>query len=228
MRIASSSRVGHVAPQVHAARLPSVALRQTGSLAFRSRRFGPGGGYRERMIRIEMLLPAAADDPVLVADISALVNQAYEVAEAGFWHRGVARTTLTETSDAITAGEVVVARDHGRLVGSMRTRQLDKETGWFGVLAVDHADGRRGIGGELIAFSESRALSAGARRMQLELLVPVQAHAHTDRLASWYGRLGYRETERRDLADVEPTAVPFLAISCDVAIMRKHLAAAIA
>jgi hypothetical protein len=58
--------------------------------------------------------------------------------------------------------------------------------------------------------------------------VPVQAHAHTDRLASWYGRLGYHETERRGLADVEPTAVPFLAIACDVAVMRKHFAVAVA
>jgi GNAT superfamily N-acetyltransferase len=177
------------------------------------------------MVGIEMLLPVAADDLALVAEISALVNRAYEVAEEGLWHGGVARTTLTETADAITAGEVVVARDHGRLVGSIRTRHLDSETGWFGVLAVDQANGRRGIGGKLVAFAESRALLAGASRMQLELLVPVQAHAHTDRLSTWYGRLGYHETERRDLADVEPSAVPFLATACDVAVMRKHLAA---
>ena len=177
------------------------------------------------MVGIEMLLPVAADDPELVADISALVNRAYEFAEEGLWHGGVARTTLPETYDAITAGEVVVARDDGRLVGSIRTRQLDSETGWFGVLAVDQTQGRRGIGGRLVAFAESRAMLAGASRMQLELLVPGQAHEHTDRLATWYGRLGYQETERRDLADVEPSAVSFLAIPCDVAVMRKQLAA---
>jgi GNAT superfamily N-acetyltransferase len=177
------------------------------------------------MVGIEGLLPEAIDDSALVAEIAALVNRAYEVAEDGLWHGGVARTTLTETSDAITAGEVVVARDRGRLVGSIRTRQLDSETGWFGVLAVDQADGGRGIGGKLVAYAESRASSAGAGAMQLELLVPLQSHAHTDRLAAWYGRLGYHETERRDLADVEPTAVPFLAIPCEVAVMTKRLAA---
>jgi GNAT superfamily N-acetyltransferase len=177
------------------------------------------------MVEIEGLLPDAVDDSALVAEIVALVNRAYDVAEEGLWHRGVARTTLAETSAAITAGEVVVARDLGRLVGSIRTRRLDTETGWFGALAVDQADGGRGIGGKLVAYAESRASSAGAETMQLELLVPLRRHAHTDRLAAWYGRLGYHETERRDLADVEPTAVPFLAIPCDVAVMKKRLAA---
>lgn len=59
--------------------------------------------------------------------------------------------------------------------------------------------------------------------MQLELLVPSVVHPHTARSASWYGRLGYRETGRRDLAAVEPAAVPFLATSCDVSIMVKAL-----
>jgi GNAT superfamily N-acetyltransferase len=177
------------------------------------------------MVGIEGLLPESVDDSGLVAEIAAVVNRAYDVAEEGLWRGGGARTTLTEMSDAITAGEVVVARDRGRLVGSIRTRRLDSETGWFGVLAVDQADGGRGIGGKLVAYAESRASSAGAGTMQLELLVPLQPHPHTDRLAAWYGRLGYHETERRDLADVEPTAVPFLAIPCDVAVMKKRLAA---
>jgi GNAT superfamily N-acetyltransferase len=178
------------------------------------------------MVEIEMLRPVAADDPALVAEIAALVNRAYGVAEHGLWHGGVARTTITETSDAITVGHVVVARDDGRLVGSVRTRSLDSDTGWFGVLAVEHADGGRGIGGDLVAYAERRAVSGGANTMQLELLVPLRSHAHTDRLAAWYGRLGYHETERRDLADVEPTAVPFLAIPCEVAVMQKRLTAA--
>ena len=177
------------------------------------------------MIEIEVLLPVAADDPELVAEITALVNRAYEVAEHWLWHAGVTRTTITEMADAITDGQVVVARDRGRLVGSIRTRWLDSETGWFGVLAVEQTDSGRGIGGELVAYAEHRAESGGACTMQLELLVPLRSHAHTDRLAAWYGRLGYRETERRDLADVEPTAVPSLAIPCEVAVMRKRLGA---
>ncbi len=176
------------------------------------------------MVEIEMLPAAAAHDAMLVAEVCDLVNRAYEVAERGLWHGGVARTTLTETADAVVLGELSVARDHGRLVGSIRTRQLDGDTGWLGVLAVDHAYSGRGIGGQLVGYAEGRAQSVAAITMQLELLVPVAAHAHTDLLAAWYGKLGYREVERRDLADVEPTAVPFLAAPCEVAVMQKRLA----
>jgi hypothetical protein len=47
------------------------------------------------VVAIEMLLPVAADDPALVAEIAALVNRAYDVAEEGLWRGGVARTTIT-------------------------------------------------------------------------------------------------------------------------------------
>ena len=170
-----------------------------------------------------MLPGAAAEDAALVAEVSELMNRAYQVAEQGLWHDGVARTTPTETAAAIVLGELAVARDQGRLVGSIRTRQIDSETGWFGELAVDGAHGGRGIGGKLVGYAEGSAMSDGARTMQLELLVPAVAHAHTELLAAWYARLGYREVERRDLADVEPTAVAFLAVPLEVTVMRKRL-----
>ena len=171
-----------------------------------------------------MLSVAAAADALLMSEVSDLVNRAYEVAERGLWRDGVARTTPLETAEAVVRGELVVAREQDHLVGSIRTRQIDGETGWLGALAVDQARGRRGIGGKLVGYAEGRALSTGASTMQLELLMPVAAHPHTDQLAAWYGRLGYREIERRDLADVEPSAVPFLAVVLEVAVMQKRLA----
>ena len=176
------------------------------------------------MLEIEMLLGAAAEDAALVAEVTELVNRAYQVAEHGLWDDGIARTTSGEAADAIVLGELAVARDRGRLVGTIRTRQIDSETGWFGALAVDHAHAGLGIGGKLVGYVEGRAMSGGARTMQLELLVPVVAHAHTELLAAWYGRLGYREVERRELADVDPAAVPFLAVPLEVTVMQKRLA----
>ena len=175
------------------------------------------------MLEIAMLPATAAEDAAVVAEVSALVNRAYQVAEQGLWIDGVARTTPRETADAVALGELAVAREQGGLVGSIRTRQIDSETGWFGALAVDPSHGGHGIGGKLVGFAEGRARSAGARTMQLELLVPLEAHPHTERLATWYGRLGYRETERLDLTEVEPTAVPFLAVPLEVTVMRKRL-----
>jgi GNAT superfamily N-acetyltransferase len=181
-------------------------------------------GSLAAMLEIEMLPASAAEDAVVVTDLSTLVNRAYRVAEQGLWTHGVARTTPAETAAAAALAELAVAREQGRLVGSIRTRQIDSETGWFGALAVDPAYGGHGIGGKLVRFVEIRAMSAGARTMQLELLVPLEAHAHTERLAAWYGRLGYQEAERRELEEFEPTAVPFLAVPLEVAVMRKPLA----
>jgi GNAT superfamily N-acetyltransferase len=140
-----------------------------------------------------MLPAAAAEDAALVAALSDLVNHAYDAAEQGLWHDGIARTT-------------------------------PGETGWFGALAVSGSDGGRGVGSALVALAERRARSGGATTMQMELLGPEATHAHTDRLAAWYRRLGYREIERRDLADVDPAAVPFLAVPLAVAVMEKRLA----
>ena len=182
-----------------------------------------GSSLAAMLVEIAMLPAAAAEDVAVVAEVSALVNRAYQVAEQGLWTDGVARTTLSETADAVTLGELAVAREQGRLVGSVRTRQIDCETGWFGALAVDPAHGGHGIGAKLVGFAEGRAMSADARTMQLELLVPLKVHAHTERLAAWYRRLGYRETERLHLMEVEPTAVPFLAVPLEVTVMRKQL-----
>lgn len=175
------------------------------------------------MVIVAVLPPSCADDDVLVADLTVLVNRAYELAEEGLWQSGVARTTEAETAEAIASGHVAVAREDGRILGSVRFLKLNETTAWFGVLAVEEGHGGKGVGAALVRFVESAAVASGASTMELELLVPTAVHPHTARLASWYRRLGYVEAERRDLAAVEPTAVPFLAVTCDVSIMRKAL-----
>jgi GNAT superfamily N-acetyltransferase len=103
-------------------------------------------------------------------------------------------------------------------------RMLDADTGWFGAMGVDPAFGGRGIGGRLVEFAEQRARSNGANTMQLELLVPVRSIAHTDRLAAGYSALGYRETENRDLAELDPTCIDDALVEIRVSVMRKSLA----
>ncbi len=159
-----------------------------------------------------------------MAKISDLVNRAYVLAEEGMWRTGVARTTVDETVEAISRRELAVAWEHGQLVGAIRSRRLDPGTGWFGALAVDVAHGGRGVGAQLVAFAETRARSSGESTMQLELLVPLDAHPHTERLAAWYLRRGYGEVRRCGLAEVEPDAVPFAAVALEVAVMQKPLA----
>jgi GNAT superfamily N-acetyltransferase len=173
----------------------------------------------------ELLPSTAADDVALVGLVCDLVNRAYEAAEAGLWREGYARTTPAETAAAIASGQVCVARVDGHVEAALQFRALDRETGWFGVLAVDPGSAGRGLASELVRFAEQHAATNGLSTMQLELLVPRPGpHPHTQRLAAWYSRLGYCEVDRRDLADVEPAAVEFLATPCDVVVYRKGLA----
>ena len=176
------------------------------------------------VVRIDWVPVSAADDVEIVAALTNLVNEAYEQAERGLWRPGVARTTLEETALAISLGELAVASSDGQLTGTVRTRLLDVETGWFGALAISAAFAGRGLGSQFVSFVESSARYAGARTMQLEVLTPHCAHPHIDWLTRWYQSLGYIDVERRALAEVEPSAVPFLVAPCDVTVMRKPLA----
>jgi GNAT superfamily N-acetyltransferase len=175
--------------------------------------------------RIDRLPVSAADDVEIVAALTTLVNEAYEQAERGLWRRpGVGRTTLEETASAISLGELAVVYSDGELAGTVRTRLLDVETGWFGALAISAGFAGRGLGLQFVSFVESSARDAGARVMQLEVLAPHIAHPHIDWLTRWYQSLGYIDVGRRALAEVEPSAVPFLVAPCDVTVMRKPLA----
>ena len=60
--------------------------------------------------------------------------------------------------------------------------------------------------------------------MQLELLIPTELEiAHSQMLAQWYRRLGYREVSRSPMEDFEPEALPFLATPCQIVVHRKQL-----
>src|SRR5687768_5428450 len=146
------------------------------------------------------MVPAdRASDADLVATIHDLVNDAYSTTERGLWVRDIPRVTLDDVAEAISIGRTAIAVHDGRVAGTVRTRMLDASTGWLGVLAVDlHAAGS-GLGRQLVTFAEQRSAGLGASTMRLEMLVPDVDHPHTDRLADWYGRLGYREVERRSL-----------------------------
>lgn len=175
-------------------------------------------------MRIDWVPVSAAGDVEVVAALTVLVNDAYELAERGLWRPGIARTTLEETALAISLGEVVVASSEGHLTGTVRTRLRDVETGWFGALAVGGAFAGRGVGSQVVSFVEANARDSGARVMQLEVLAPHSAHPHIDWLTRWYQSLGYVEVERCSLAEVEPSAVPFLLAPCEVAVLRKPFA----
>ena len=52
--------------------------------------------------------------------LTGLINDVYEVARAGLWRDGAARTTASEVAELIRAEQIAVAALQGQIVGSIR------------------------------------------------------------------------------------------------------------
>lgn len=172
----------------------------------------------------ELLPPSAAGDAALVDELTRLVNAAYGAAEEDLWVPGKDRIAPERVAEIVGAGELAVARVNGRIVGSVRVRDVEDEAGYFGLLAVDPALQGAGIGRELIGFAEAVSRAHGAKRMELRLLVPREGtDAGKSRLYDWYVRLGYEEVERGDFGESHPAAAGEWRTPLDVLTMHKRL-----
>jgi ubiquinone/menaquinone biosynthesis C-methylase UbiE/GNAT superfamily N-acetyltransferase len=178
----------------------------------------------DAVIETQLLPAAAGDDASLMKRITDLINEVYAVAEDGLWIDGATRTTPDELAELTKAGEIAVARLHGRIVGCVRVQRLDEQTGEFGMLVADPAYRGVGIGRELVRFAERKSTAAGLGTMQLELLVPRGwSHPTKEFLAAWYTRIGYRVARTGSIDEAYPALAPLLATPCDFVIYRKDL-----
>ena len=175
-------------------------------------------------MRITFADPTAADDHWFVERVATLVNRAYAVAEVGLWHGEAVRTSPEKVAKDVRDGSIVVAEDEGTIVGSVKTFLLGEHTGWFGALGVDPDHGSRGVGGALVAFVEDHAAHAGASVMQIEILLPLGGHVHTDWLREWYEKRGYEiQGPPIDYSQFDPDTAPDLAVAVRVGVMKKRL-----
>src|SRR5689334_17301200 len=169
--------------------------------------------------------PSLAADAGFVGTVTDMVNLVYAEAEKGMWLDGTDRATPGEIAAMITAGRLVVARDHdGRPAGVMHLQRLPTGEGELGML-VAHPERRgAGLGRDLIAYGESWARTQGLTTMQLELLYPnTWTHPVKKFLYDWYTRLGYQVIGTGDFADDYPELVSRLATPCDFLIFHKPL-----
>lgn len=156
--------------------------------------------------------------------ITDLVNEVYADSERGLWREGATRTTPPEVVALTRAEQVVIAQSGGQVTGVLCLKQLDDETGEFGMLASDPALRGRGIGRDLVRFAEESARADGRRYMQLELLVPRDwVLASKEFLAAWYDRLGYTLQRTGHIEEAYPNLAPMLSTATDFRIYRKTL-----
>jgi GNAT superfamily N-acetyltransferase len=177
-------------------------------------------------LNISLLHAKQADDTKLMAEVEALINDVYAVAEEGLWKDGVARTNLNETTDLTRSGEIAVAYLDGRLVGCIRVQQLEDEVYEFGMLAASREHRGMGVGRELVQFVERYARESGCNAVQLEVLVPSEwSHPSKKFLIEWYTRIGYEPKKKGSLAEYYPDLEPLLATPCNYLIFRKDIRA---
>jgi GNAT superfamily N-acetyltransferase len=117
-------------------------------------------------------------------EIARIINAAFEV-EREF--RQGARTSAAEISGLIERDVVLVAEEEGRLVGAVHT-VIEGAIGYFGMLSVDPALQRKGVGRALLAAAEEQCRKAGCTTMTMST-----GEDRTE-LIPYYGRLGYRVT----------------------------------
>ncbi len=184
-------------------------------------------GESTPQIEIQLLPAAASEDSSLMERITSLSNEVYAVAEDGLWTDGATCTTVDEVAELTRDGQIAVARQGGRLVGSVRVQRLDERTGEFGMLAADPAHRGIGVARELVRFAEQKFRAEGLGTMQLELLVPRDwTHPTKEFLAAWYTRIGYRVVRTGTIDEAYPALAPLLATPCDFVIYQKDLGAA--
>ncbi len=176
-------------------------------------------------VSIEMMPPEAAADTALTTELTDLINRVYKVAEEGLWRDSASRTTISELTGLITAGQIAVAREEGhRVVGAVCIQQLSDDIGEFGMLVCAPERRGTGIGRALVDFAERHCVDQGARTMQLELLVPRNwTHPVKEFSHGWYQRLGYVLERKGELEESYPHLVPLLATPCDFLIFRKPM-----
>jgi ribosomal protein S18 acetylase RimI-like enzyme len=118
------------------------------------------------------------------SEIARIINAAFEV-EREF--RQGERTSAAEIARLLERDVFFVAEEDGRLVGAVHT-SVDGATGYFGMLAVDPALQRGGVGRALLSAAEEHCRKAGCTKMTMST-----GEDRTE-LIPYYERVGYRVT----------------------------------
>jgi N-acetylglutamate synthase-like GNAT family acetyltransferase len=116
-------------------------------------------------------------------DIARLVNAAFRPER--FFIAGD-RTNSEKVRDLLQKGKFVLAEEDGALIGCVYV-EVRGARGYFGLLAIDPALQRSGVGSRLVAIAEDECRSAGCRFMDLTIV-----NLRTE-LPPFYQRLGYLE-----------------------------------
>ena len=119
-----------------------------------------------------------------VENIARLVNAAFRPERFFIDHD---RTNPEKVRELLQKGKFLLAEEAGALAGCVYM-EVRGERGYFGLLAVDPALQRSGLGSRLVAAAEEYCRAAGCQFMDLTIV-----NLRTE-LPGFYHRLGYVES----------------------------------
>ncbi len=130
---------------------------------------------------------------------------AYARTEEEIWGPNYARMSRDEFEALVANGNLIAAQKGTEWVGSVSVYALNEDTFSFGLLSVDIANKGEGIGRQLIAAAEARAIARGATSMEIEVLRLKDQELPFKRiLDQWYRRLGYEWIATQDFVERKP------------------------
>jgi N-acetylglutamate synthase-like GNAT family acetyltransferase len=141
-------------------------------------------------------------------NIARLVNTAFR-AESFFTNGD--RTNPEKICDLLQKGKFLLLEESGRLAGCVYV-ELRGDRGYFGLLAVDPALQRSGLGSQMITAAEDYCRAADCRFMDLTIV-----NLRTE-LPPFYNRLGYTESGTLPFPRDQHTNQP-----CHLVMMSKAL-----
>ncbi len=140
-------------------------------------------------------------------EIVRVINAAFNPAESFFVDGD--RIDLEQVLHYFEKGVFLVA---GEMAGCVYV-ELRGERAYFGLLSVDPARQKGGIGGALIAAAEDYARAHGCRFMDIRIV------NLREELPAFYGKLGYTEAGTEEFTPGSPIKLP-----CHFIKMQKPLA----
>jgi len=117
-------------------------------------------------------------------NIAGMVNAAFHAER--FFTDGD-RTNPEKVRELLQKGKFLLTEEAGKLTGCIYV-ELRDDRGYFGLLAVEPARQRSGLGSRMIAAAEEYCRAAGCRFMDLTIV-----NLRTE-LPAFYHRLGYTES----------------------------------
>jgi len=117
--------------------------------------------------------------------IARLVNEAFRLERLVFTTED--RTNPDDVRNMLTKGEFLLVEDEAVLVGCVYVESRG-ERGYIGLLSVEPARRRAGLGSWLMKVAEDRCRAAGAHGVDIQLV------NLRKELPDYYRRLGYVET----------------------------------